>query len=331
MADISFTIADKPPSRLDKAIARDIPEQALSRSALARLIVQGAVQLNGIRVYDVKAKVHAGDHVNVVVPDAEDTQIKGESIPLDVYYEDAHLIVINKPAGMVVHPAPGSMRSTLVHALLAHCGDSLSGIGGVKRPGIVHRIDKQTTGLLVAAKTDQAHQDISQQFRAHDVERTYAAVCYGVPKVADPRLVGLAGVQIEANETIKITTRLDRHRTDRKRQMVKFDSGRHAITRVQVQQVLAQGSAALIECRLETGRTHQIRVHLAYMGHGLIGDQTYGRNRKLKGTYQEAAASFTHQALHARSLGFVHPITKQHLHFSAPLPTDIKALIEKLE
>ncbi len=221
-----------------------------------------------------------------------------EAIPLDIVFEDDDLIVVNKPAGMVVHPAPGSPSGTLVNALLAHCGDSLSGVGGAKRPGIVHRIDKDTSGLLVVAKSDRAHDGLADQFADHTVERVYKAVCHGVPDAADPRLRGIRGVSFEEGNTLRITTHLARHKTDRQRQAVLFHGGRHAVTRVRVSQVYGQpAAAALLECWLETGRTHQIRVHLAHVGHALIGDPVYGGRRKLSvkaigAVGAEAAANF---------------------------------------
>ncbi|MCP4825424.1 MAG: RluA family pseudouridine synthase, partial [Shimia sp.] len=257
-------------------------------------------------------------------------------IPLDVIWEDDDLIVINKPAGMVVHPAPGTPNGTLVNALLHHCGDTLSGVGGMKRPGIVHRIDKETSGLLVVAKTDAAHQGLATQFEAHTVERYYRAVCYGVPDANDPRLRGVRGVNFESGNIMKVTTHLARHKTDRQRQAVLFEGGRHAVTRVRIVEPFGTPAVAcLVECWLETGRTHQIRVHMTHAGHGLIGDPVYGGRRKLaekaigpKGV--AAAKSFARQALHAAVLGFEHPVTGEDLRFEAPLPGDMAQLIVDL-
>jgi 23S rRNA pseudouridine1911/1915/1917 synthase len=256
--------------------------------------------------------------------------------PLEVVYEDAHLIVINKPAGMVVHPAPGSPSGTLVNALLYHCADSLSGIGGEKRPGIVHRIDKDTTGLLVAAKNDRAHHAMAEQFAAHSVERLYQAICFGYPDVSEPRLRGLRGVSFESGAIVKVSTQLARHKTDRQRQAVLFEGGRHAITRVRVGQSYGDPKAvSLLDCWLETGRTHQIRVHLAHIGHGLIGDPVYGGNRKIarKSISEEAALvikSFPRQALHAAVLGFKHPESGANLRFKAKIPDDMQSLLSDL-
>ncbi|QOL79592.1 RluA family pseudouridine synthase [Pseudooceanicola spongiae] len=331
-------ISADPPARLDKALSRDVPEEAaLSRTRLARLIADGQVQRDGAPLTDPKAKVAEGDLIEIAVPQATDVETVAEVIPLSVIYEDEQLIVIDKPAGMVVHPAPGSPSGTLVNALLAHCGDSLSGIGGEKRPGIVHRIDKETSGLLVVAKSDRAHHALAAQFEAHTAERAYLALCHGVPDAGDPRLRGIRGTSFEPGNVLKITTQLGRHRTDRQKQAVSFDSGRHAITRARLLHSFGTPpSMALIECRLETGRTHQIRVHMAHAGHALIGDPVYGGGRRrasptaLGVSAAAAVDGFRRQALHAATLGFVHPTTDEWLSFSAPLPDDMVALIHAL-
>ncbi len=285
-------------------------------------------------VTDAKARVREGDVFTITVEEAAEVDTVAEDIPLEILFEDADLLVVNKPAGMVVHPAPGSPAGTLVNALLHHFGGDLSGVGGEKRPGIVHRIDKDTSGLLVVAKSDAAHHGLAAQFEAHSAERSYLAVCHGVPDTADPRLRGIRGVSVEPGNTVKITTGLARHRTDRQRQAVTFTGGRHAITRVHLLERFAD-QAALVECRLETGRTHQIRVHMAHAGHGLIGDPVYGGRRKaiakvLGPEAAEAVAGFPRQALHAATLGFTHPLTGAPLQFTAPLPRDIEALLAAL-
>jgi len=243
--------------------------------------------------------------------------------------------VVNKPAGMVVHPAPGSETGTMVNALLFHCRDSLSGIGGAKRPGIVHRIDKDTSGLLVVAKTDHAHHALAAQFADHSIERQYQAVVYGVPSRADPRLAGISGVAFEAGGVIRMSGNIARHKTDRKRMTVVVNAGRHAITRLRVSERFGEDAVALLTCWLETGRTHQIRVHLTHAGHALIGDKTYGGRRAIaaKALPTGAAAvarSFPRQALHAASLGFVHPTSGEFLCFRADLPHDILGLLDTL-
>ena len=335
--EVSVVIGANPPNRLDKALARDVPEEAaLSRSRLSRLIAEGAVRRGDEVVTNAKAKAAEGDEWIVTVEPPEELEARPEDIPLQVIYEDAELIVIDKPAGMVVHPAPGTPRGTLVNALLHHCGDTLSGIGGAKRPGIVHRIDKETSGLLVVAKTDRAHHGLAAQFEAHSAERRYLAVVYGVPSAGDPRLNGCKGVNFETGGVLKITTRLERHRFDRQKQAVFFDRGRHAVTRARATETFGSPvQASLVECRLETGRTHQIRVHMAHVGHGLIGDPVYGGKRKaavsaLPAGGVEAMAAFPRQALHAATLGFVHPVSGEKLSFEAPLPQDMRDLLAAL-
>ncbi|TDE40906.1 RluA family pseudouridine synthase [Antarcticimicrobium sediminis] len=334
---VGFEIAADPPPRLDKALARDVPDEAvLSRTRLARLIVAGAVQVDGTVVSDAKARVGEGAQIEIVVEEAEESHIGPEDIALNVVFEDDELIVVNKPAGMVVHPAPGTPSGTLVNALLHHCGEDLSGVGGVKRPGIVHRIDKETSGLLVVAKTDAAHQGLAAQFEAHTVERLYQAICYGVPEASDPRLRGIKGVSFEPGNIMKITTQLARHKTDRQRQAVLFQGGRHAVTRVRVEERFGTPPvAALVACWLETGRTHQIRVHMTHAGHGLIGDPVYGGRRKLPAkalpeATLEMVRSFPRQALHAAVLGFEHPVTGEALRFEAPLAQDMINLLTAL-
>lgn len=310
---------------------RDLPEAAraagLSRSRLARLIGAGAVARAGEAVADARARVAEGEVYTIALPQAEESHIAGEKIALDIAYEDSDLIVVNKPAGMVVHPAPGTPSGTLVNALIAHCGENLSGVGGEKRPGVVHRIDKDTSGLLVAAKSDAAHQGLAAQFAAHSVHRRYLAVTHGVPDPGDARLRGVRGVGFEPGGVIRITSGLARHRHERQRQAVTFTGGRHAITRLRV--IEAFDGAALVECWLETGRTHQIRVHLAHVGHGLIGDPVYGGRRRLgkRAPGAQAAAAFARQALHAAELGFTHPVSGAPLDFSAPIPADMRALL----
>ncbi|WP_293575458.1 RluA family pseudouridine synthase [Phaeobacter sp.] len=334
---IEFVIAENPPKRLDKAVSRDVPEEAtLSRTRLARLIEAGQLSVDGVVVVDAKARVAEGAVIAITVEEAEDSHIGPEDIPLDVVFEDDDLIVINKPAGMVVHPAPGTPSGTLVNALLHHCGDNLSGVGGVKRPGIVHRIDKETSGLLVVAKSDAAHQGLAAQFEKHTVERYYRALCYGVPDSNDPRLRGVKGASFEPGNILKLTTQLARHKTDRQKQAVLFQGGRHAITRARIVERFGTPPVlALVECWLETGRTHQIRVHMAHAGHGLVGDPVYGGKRKLAAKSLDPAVAaavqgFARQALHAAVLGFVHPVSGEDIRFEAPLPDDMDDLLAAL-
>ncbi|MGE0830186.1 MAG: RluA family pseudouridine synthase [Hyphomonadaceae bacterium] len=322
--------ADAPAERVDAFLVRAWPD--LSRSRLQGLIGAGKLTLHGAPVTHASDKVRAGGLYALELPPPEPAAPLPEAIPLNIVFEDAHLIIVNKAAGMAVHPAPGSMRGTLVNALLAHCADSLSGIGGVARPGIVHRIDKETTGLVVAAKSDAAHQGLAKLFAKHRLERAYYAVTRGAPAER-------AGV---------IENRLIRSSEDRRKFVVvrnaESDAGKLAITRywtVESYGQLAGASAghpaaALLECRLETGRTHQIRAHMAHVGAPLIGDPIYGKFRGLKAIgpnaeeAEEAVRAFPRQALHAAILGFVHPITDEELRFEAPIPDDMAALIAAL-
>ena len=327
-----------PPSRLDKALSRDAPAQAgLSRTRLTRLITEGYVEIDGNIVKNPTANVSEGQAVKVLLPELEFVETLPQKIKLDIIYEDADLLVINKVAGMVVHPAPGSPKDTLVNALLYHCQSSLSGIGGEKRPGIVHRIDKDTSGLLVVAKNDKSHNGLAEQFERHSVERVYHAFCHGTPDVGSPRLKGVKGVSFEVGNVVKISTHLASHKHDRQRQTVLFEGGRHAVTRFKVLEKFGNPQVvSLIECWLETGRTHQIRVHMAHLGHSLIGDTTYGRRKKIsnKALNEDCFNSvnkFHRQALHASFLGFIHPFTSEYMKFSVDMPSDMQNLASWLK
>ena len=331
---VSFVIGPDPGRRLDKALARAVPEaESLSRSRLVRLIEGGGVAINGVVVRDVRARPAAGDEIVLSIEEPTDVETVAEDIPLVILHEDADLIVVDKPVGMVVHPAPGSPSGTLVNALLHHFGGDLSGIGGEKRPGIVHRIDKDTSGLLVVAKSDRAHHGLAEQFADHSIERVYHALCHGVPDMADPRLRGVRGVHVRADGSLRISTNLARHKTDRQRQAVLFDAGRHAVTHVRLEERFAD-AVSHVSCRLETGRTHQIRVHMAHIGHGLVGDPVYGGRRRVSekalGAVAARIATFPRQALHAATLGFAHPVTGEALRFTAPLPADMAELLDAL-
>ncbi|MEO1329391.1 MAG: RluA family pseudouridine synthase [Pseudomonadota bacterium] len=330
--------------RLDKALAAAFEGEdgpPLSRSRLRALIETGAVRLDGRTVLDPSEKVKPGAVAEVDAPPPAPIAPIAEAIPLAVVYEDADLIVVDKPPGMAAHPAPGSETGTLVNALLHHCGATLSGVGGAIRPGIVHRIDKETSGLLVVAKSDAAHQGLAAQFAAHSVERSYLALSWGAPDSADPRLHGFEAVSFEAGR-MRIEAPLARHRNDRKRMAVvrgDHPSGKRAVT--WVERLARYGPperpvAALLRCRLETGRTHQIRVHLTHVGHALIGDPVYGRPRPVSPKALDPAVgaaliAFPRQALHAETLGFDHPVTGEALRFDAPPPDDLAALIAALE
>jgi 23S rRNA pseudouridine1911/1915/1917 synthase len=306
---------DQGGERLDKALAALLPD--LSRARLQALIAEGALSRDGQPVASGSAKAQGGLY-RLVVPAPVEAEPQPQALPLTILYEDAHLIVVDKPAGMAVHPGPGVPDGTLVNALLHHCAGSLSGIGGVARPGIVHRLDKDTSGVMVAAKTDAAHAGLSALFARHDIERRYIALTRSAPNPS-------AGV---------IHTRLGRSPHDRKKMAVLKSGGREAITRYNVERVFgprARPLAARLACELETGRTHQIRVHLASKGCPCLGDPVYGSGVPAA-TVRAAveAASLRRQALHAAVLGFVHPVTNAKLRFETPLPSDMAALEKAL-
>jgi 23S rRNA pseudouridine1911/1915/1917 synthase len=294
--------------RLDRALAEAVP--TLSRERLKVLIASGAVTRDGLMVRDAAKKAASGDRFAVAVPVPTLPHNEAQDIPLVVAYEDEHLIVIDKPAGLVVHPAAGNLDGTLVNALLHHCEGSLSGIGGVARPGIVHRIDKDTSGLMVAAKTDRAHEGLARQFHDHSIDRRYRAIVGGVPRPA-------AG---------KVDAPLARSATNRKKIAI-VQGGKRAVTHFATMQVLRD--AALVECRLETGRTHQVRVHMASIGHALLGDPVYGRTKGAQKALLETLG-FRRQALHAAHLGFIHPVKSTALAFDSVMPADMQELFTEL-
>ncbi len=314
--------------RVDLFISANAPDD-LSRARVQALVRQGLVTINGETPRGTSTKVAAGDVVRFAMPDAVEAKPEPENIPLDILYEDEDLIIINKPAGMVVHPAPGNLSGTLVNALLHHCAGSLSGIGGVKRPGIVHRLDKDTSGVMVAAKSYRAHIHLQEQFADHGrtgpLERSYLALCWSAP----PRMRGV------------IDAPLGRHPTQRLRRAV-VDINRRDAKQAKTHYLVLERLAAvengkealvsLVECRLETGRTHQIRVHLAHLGNPLLGDPEYGRQFANRGVRLPEAAQplyqkFKRQALHAHTLGFRHPSSGETLSFSADLPPDMQSLL----
>jgi 23S rRNA pseudouridine1911/1915/1917 synthase len=296
--------------RLDRALAQALP--ALSRARIQTLIGQNALHIGGHIVTDASSAKFQGQAFILNIPPARPDHAQAQDIALNIVYEDDYVIIVDKPAGLVVHPAAGHFDGTLVNALLHHCRGKLSGIGGVQRPGIVHRIDRDTSGLLVVAKTDKAHEGLAKLFAAHDIDRRYFAVVSGQP--APP-----AG---------KIATQIGRHPVDRKKMAVLDEGkGKHAVTHFRMIEPLKK--AALIECRLETGRTHQVRVHMAYIGHPLIGDATYN-NRQKAFLFGPNQSYFTRQALHAASLGFIHPVTGEKLGFNSSLPDDIQELLRYL-
>lgn len=346
----TLTIAsDESGMRLDKylteALARKFAEEenaaaAPSRARLKQLIEEGQVALEASPprlLTDASARVKAGERLTVTLPAPAPAKPAGQEIPLDVVYEDADLIVVMKPAGLVVHPAPGNPDMTLVNALIAHCGETLSGIGGERRPGIVHRLDKETSGLMVVAKTDRAHKGLAEQFAAHGrdgrLTRAYKALVWGVP--SPKRGTVDANIARSSHNRMKMAALKQRARRDEDDED-ENTAGRRAITHYEVEQEFAGGLVSLVECRLETGRTHQIRVHMTHIGHPVLGDPTYGtgmktRATKLSDSARAALARLGRQALHAWHLGFEHPVTGEHLSFDAPLPEDMAELVRELE
>ncbi len=311
---------NKAGDRLDRLLAGALAD--LSRTRVKSLIQGGRVILEGGQdkpTIDPAYKVRRGQIFQITVPAPEPATPEPENIPLNVVYEDDDLIVIDKPAGLVVHPGAGNPNRTLVNALLFHCRGSLSGIGGVTRPGIVHRLDKDTSGLMVAAKTDPAHQALSRQFEAHSLERAYQAVVWGFPAPAEGEITGNIG----------------RNPANRKKMAIVLRGGKPALTRYRTLRTLGS-TASLVECRLATGRTHQIRVHLASRGHSVVGDPLYGgasrsRLKQVPEEFRAVLTGFNRQALHAYILGFRHPSTHKMLHYKSNLSNDINELIDYLD
>ncbi len=318
------------PERLDKLLSA--PLEDLSRNRIKSLILEGAVKIDGVVCTDPSRMVTGTHLAEILIPAPVDDSPVAQHIPLDIYFEDNHVIVVNKPVGMAVHPAPGSPHGTLVNALLAHCGDSLSGIGGVKRPGIVHRIDKETSGLLVVAKNDAAHQHLSGLFFHHDIHRRYLALCLGLPSTKP----NLAYPGAEGGLTIEAP--IGRHPKDRIRQAI-IDDGKEAVTHLDVRKVWRNergyAVASLVACMLETGRTHQIRVHMQAVGCPLLGDKLYGPPpalvRHVGGGISPMLPPIQRQALHASELGFRHPETDEFMTFEAPLPQDMQEALAVLD
>jgi 23S rRNA pseudouridine1911/1915/1917 synthase len=318
---IDFRLDEEEHGRIDRVLAGHI--LTLSRTRLKALLLDGQVTVNGGTITDPSFRVKPGDHLQLEMPPIVSAEPIPQDIPLDVVFEDEDLIVINKPAGLVVHPGAGTPDGTLVNALLAHCGTSLSGIGGVARPGIVHRIDKDTSGLLVVAKNDRAHQYLSKQFEAHSVERSYKALVWGDVRKFSGRIEG----------------NIARSKHNRKKMAIVKIGGRHAVTHFKVSKRFGPPGEAivtLLTCRLETGRTHQIRLHMAQFGHTLVGDPIYGSQRKraphsIDPGARAALEGFPRQALHAATLGFKHPVTREELQFEREIPNDFKTLVSALD
>ena len=305
--------SDRAGERLDQFVASCVAE--LSRAAVHRLIESGDIRVNG-ETAKPSLKVKEGDHIRVAVPSPVAAEAAPEDIPLDILYEDRDIIVVNKPAGMVVHPGAGNPHGTLVNALLGHCND-LSGIGGQLRPGIVHRIDKDTSGVLIVAKNDQAHLSLARQFKDHSIKRLYLALVFGSPRT----------------DTGHIRSTIGRHPVDRTKMSSKAHHGKHAVTQWKV--LARYDGVSLLQLRLETGRTHQIRVHLSEAGHPLVGDMVYGPPGRLSALRNPRVRAILkplgRQALHARTLGCIHPATGQYLEFDTKLPDDMDTVIQELD
>jgi 23S rRNA pseudouridine1911/1915/1917 synthase len=299
--------------RLDRTLTDGMG--SLSRSRIKSLIQSGCASVDDQTIEDPNFRVKQGSTIVLRIPNPTTDKPEPQALSLDIRYEDDHLIILNKPAGLVIHPAAGNPDRTLVNALLAHCGDTLSGIGGVKRPGIVHRLDKDTSGLLVAAKTEQAHHGLARQFASHNIERRYAALVWGVPSPLSGTIIGAIGRSSKNRKKMAVVTR----------------GGKEAVTHYQVQETFGI-VASMVECRLETGRTHQIRVHLSQNGNSVIGDPLYGRGLKrgIPDSVALAVKTFGRQALHAQVLGFVHPMTAEAVHFEASVPPDFQEVRKAL-
>lgn len=302
MADNYTFVVQNAGVRIDRFLTDNIPE--ITRSAVQKIIDEANVTVNG-EVVPKNYKCRVGDNVDVTVPDAKPLEAVGQNIPIDIVYEDEHLLVVNKPKGMVVHPANGNPDGTLVNALIYHCGDSLSGINGVIRPGIVHRIDKDTSGLLIVAKSDKAHIGLAQQIKDHSFSRAYEAVVYGNIK----------------EESGTVCQPIGRDTKDRKRMAVTMKNSKPATTHYEV--IKRYGDFTHVRCVLETGRTHQIRVHMAYLGHPVAGDAVYGPRKVI--------TRLNGQCLHAKHIGFVHPVTNEYLEFESDLPEYFTSFLNYLE
>ena len=323
MSKTVHTLSSEPADaglRLDKFLARGLPQ--FSRSRLQSLIEEGCVTLRGKTIQDASGKVKPGETYEINIPDAAPSHMEAQPMPLDIVHEDKDILILNKPPGLTVHPGAGNPDKTLVNALLAHCGESLSGIGGVARPGIVHRIDKDTSGLLAVAKNDAAHIHLSEQLSSRTLSRTYLALVWGTPKQKSGTITGNIG----------------RSFSNRKKMAVVKSGGKPATTHYKV--IKNFPGMALLECQLETGRTHQIRVHLAHLGHSLVGDPAYGQstNQRLKASAfkslpakkREALLAFNRQALHAAALELIHPKTGKRMAFTSKVPEDMERLLAAL-
>ena len=332
----SFLIGEGPPTRLDRTLTSLLPaELEISRSRVSKLIKEGYVSLQGKAITIPRTLVHQDQNLVIQIPETSANHITPENIPLDIVHEDAEILVINKPAGLVVHPGAGNHSGTLVNALVYHFDRRLAEYGEHIRPGIVHRLDKDTTGLMVVAKTDRAMHSLTKQFSVRTVKRIYLALIKGVPTIPALLVKNLACLEFEKNEVFRIFPNLGRHSNNRRKFAALSSGGKKAITRFQVMEIFQDRALALVKCWLETGRTHQIRVHMDYIGHPIIGDQLYGQGQQNINLpdpkVNEAVSAFTRQALHAGQLELIHPITREHMVFNHDPPDDMKNLISELQ
>lgn len=328
----SFLIEEGPPTRLDRALTSLLPEDLeISRSRVSKLIKGGYVSLQGKVITIPKTLVYQDQELVIRVPESRADHIRAEKIDLDIVYEDTEIIVINKPAGMVVHPGAGNHTGTLVNALAYHCGHNLSNGSNKIRPGIVHRLDKDTTGLMVVAKTDRAMHSLTKQFSSRTAKRVYHALIKGVPTIPALLVKNINALDFEPGDIFRISANIGRDPSNRKRFSTLGSGGKTAITRFQVMEIFQDRSLSLIKCWLETGRTHQIRVHMEYIGYPIIGDQVYGQGQQnicsTSPQINEIIGGYPRQALHAGQLELIHPKTREKMVFEADLPKDLERLV----
>lgn len=327
-----FQIGEGPSTRLDRALTNLLPDDLeISRSRVSKLIKEGYVTLQGKVITIPKTLVHEEQVLEIRIPESTTSHIEPENIPLDIVHEDAEIIVVNKPAGLVVHPGAGNYTGTLVNALVYHCGQNFSGNQDQNRPGIVHRLDKDTTGLMVVAKTDRAMHSLTKQFSTHSAKRVYMALIKGSPTIPSLLVRNLKSLEIEPEEIFRIFPNIGRHPNNRKKFSVVPTGGKKATTRFKVMKMFQERSLSLVKCWLETGRTHQIRVHMDYIGHPIIGDQLYGQGQQnIHSENNKIITNFTRQALHAGHLELMHPMTRKQMVFEAGLPEDFQQLITSI-
>lgn len=331
----SFQIGEGPPTRLDRTLTSLLPEELeISRSRVSKLIKGGYVSLQGKAITIPKTMVHENQTLEIKIPESSASHIKPENIALDIVHEDDEIIVINKPAGLVVHPGAGNPNGTLVNALAYYCGSNLSPGSELIRPGIVHRLDKDTTGLMVVAKTDRAMHSLTKQFWSRTAKRVYHALIKGVPSIPSLLVKNLNCLEFEKGDIFRIYHHIGRHPNNRRKFSAVRSGGKKAVTRFQILETFQEGTLSMVKCWLETGRTHQIRVHMDYIGYPIIGDQLYGQGQQnitsANPKISEAVSSFSRQALHAGQLELIHPRTREQMVFKIGLPDDMEQLISDI-